>query len=448
MTEGRALFLVFLMTSAGFAASTYFHAPLYVGFFVGVITLTVVLRTMGMGRESLFRAAWSGVKRTQEVLIIMLLIGALIPAWMLSGTIPILLIGAFQLISPHFFLVSSCLIAGLSSMILGTTLGTLSTVGIPLMGMAHGLGVSEGMVAGALLSGALIGDRTSPFSSAFHLLANATELNPWEQWRALLPTLLSAGTVSFFLFFLIDLWNGGQFSLTGVSWMAALQPLVRHPFFSLLPVLLFVPAILLRLPIKWAFLLTILSSFPISLVNRPLEMEEWFSRLWEGISLIPAIPGGGMKGMINLLIFIALTGVFSGMLEASQLLHKPLEKAFTEADSLIRYTEKTLFFSIFLTLFAGNQALPVLLLGRHLTPVWRRSFSVRQLARVIADSAIPLSALVPWNIFAILSAGILGVKTVQYLPFAFFLWLIPLMTLFYSRLESDRAGKERKVIFR
>lgn len=136
---------------------------------------------------------WEGIKHTKEVMWILALVGVVIPVWTASGTIPYMIDLGLRIVDPSFFLTFSFVLSVCISMLLGTSTGTLSSVGIPLIGLAVLLQIPLPMVAGALVSGAFVGDRTSPFSSANRLVASSTGVSVKDLFKALLPTTIGAG---------------------------------------------------------------------------------------------------------------------------------------------------------------------------------------------------------------------------------------------------------------
>jgi NhaC family Na+:H+ antiporter len=191
---------VMIITSVlGLGTAYLLHIPLAVGFVVGLGVLVIITLRQGVSLRILARSMISGILHTKEVMYILLLVGLLIPAWTASGTIPYLIDTGLGLLNPAYFVSFSFVFAAGISMMLGTSTGTLSAAGIPLIGMAALLNIPLPLVAGALVSGAFVGDRTSPFSSANQLIASSTGMTVKGQFQYLLPTtLLAFGTALVF----------------------------------------------------------------------------------------------------------------------------------------------------------------------------------------------------------------------------------------------------------
>lgn len=82
-----------------------------------------------------------------------------------------------KFLNPHYFLVSAFLISAISSLATGTAWGSASTAGIALISIAHQLNIDMGMAAGAIIAGAVFGDKMSPLSDTTNLAALVTKVN-------------------------------------------------------------------------------------------------------------------------------------------------------------------------------------------------------------------------------------------------------------------------------
>src|SRR5690606_3716005 len=116
-----------------------------------------------------------GCKIATIPMLILMLIGALIPSWIASGTIPALMYYGLKLISPSMFLFTSAFICSVASIAAGSSHTTGPTSGFAFMGFSIGLGLAPAMAAGAVICGAIIGDKLSPHSDSTNLAAGVTE---------------------------------------------------------------------------------------------------------------------------------------------------------------------------------------------------------------------------------------------------------------------------------
>lgn len=112
-----------------------------------------------------------------SALFILLAVGALIGTWNLSGTIPTLVYYGLGVLSPGYFYVATAVICGAVAMSIGSSWTTAGTIGVGLVGIATMLGVSPAITAGAVISGAYLGDKLSPLSETTILTAQMVEVD-------------------------------------------------------------------------------------------------------------------------------------------------------------------------------------------------------------------------------------------------------------------------------
>lgn len=433
---------IVLLTIAGLAAAYIAHIPLVIGFSLGLAILAVtVMRDLAIGLRNLFSIMAEGVGHTKEVVWILLLVGLLIPSWTASGTIAFLVDAGLRLIYPEFLLTFGFLLSAAIAMTLGTSTGTLSSVGIPLMGVAAHIGVPLPMMAGALVSGAFVGDRTSPFSSAHRLTEASAGIRSGSLFRVLLPTSIAAFALTSTLYFVLDWfgeWGSGWASIVteGVSGEFVLSPLLAIP-----PVMLLI-ANVFRWKTKYAFMMAIVSGLGLGVFLQGGSWLEWVGWLWHGYtsSGSSAIDGKGMVNMIDLVALIALAGAYNGILEKTNMITPIVRRLLGgEGTSLPSMTVRAGLFGLGLGFVSCTQTLPIMMTARNLAGVWTERFSREHLARVTADTSLLFAAMVPWNMLAILCGTIVGVPVEQYVFYTFFVWLPPLLTVGWS-LWSGRKG--------
>ena len=86
--------------------------------------------------------------------------------------------------------------------------------------------------------------------------------------------------------------------------------------------------------------------------------------------------------------------------------------------------------SIFVNLFAASQFLAIIIPGRMLLPVYKEKKLLPQIcSRVCEDSATVTSPLIPWGLGGVYFSSVLGIATLDYLPYTFLAFYAPMMTL-------------------
>ncbi|MEW9050969.1 MAG: Na+/H+ antiporter NhaC family protein [Neobacillus sp.] len=427
----QVVFLV-LVTVLGILWSVIFNIPLVIGFLPGYGILVHIAIKRGLNWHQVIHISFQGVFTTRIVIFILLLVSLLMPSWYLSGTIDQMVEVALFFINPKHFFVLSFIVAMIFSMILGTTVGTLSAIGIPILGTAFVLNLPLEIVAGALVSGAFVGDRTSPFSSAHQLLAHTLEITVKKQGRAMLFSTTTAVIISICIYGTLDFFSGAQIQVRD------LQPLLvnKHALITFIPPLVLIVMVMLKMKIVYAFLSSLVAASFISLLNG-LAVEKLTAAFWQGVDGL----GGGFANMVELLFFLALAGAYNGLLEKLNVIQPYLDKWLNTSRSLAGDTVKTIVSALLISMISANQTLPIIVTGRSFLPHWTNKYGREELARVMGDSTMLFPGMIPWSVLAIMCSAIVGLPIFDYLPYAFFLWILPVLTLIISFGKAFLAAK-------
>ncbi|WP_232284429.1 Na+/H+ antiporter NhaC family protein [Bacillus timonensis] len=408
--------------------SVSFHIPLFIGFLPGFVFLVLLIKRKRISYLEIWEICKKGVNKTQTVIFILFLVSFVLPSWYEAGTIKLLVSVALHIITPDHFFLLSFIIAMLFSMTLGTSIGTLSAVGIPIMSTAISIDLAPHIVAGALVSGAFVGDRTSPFSSAFQLLSHTVEVSIKKQFKALLITTIPAILIGIAFYSFLDFENVQIGEVQSFSWG-------ELSFIKLLPPLILIGVVLFRKGIITAFLASIIVASIISIIN-----GSTFSQLLHALFFGVKGMGGGLINMYTLLVFLALAGAYNGLLEEYKVIQPLIDGWLLTSKTLIEDSMKTIIATFGISLIAANQTLPIILTGRTLLPHWINTRTKDDLARVMADSTMLFPGMIPWSVLTIMCSTVLGLPVTAYLPYAIFLWSLPLITIVVSMFKQYRKN--------
>ncbi|WP_171051885.1 Na+/H+ antiporter NhaC family protein [Alteribacter natronophilus] len=426
------IIMIFAVTLAFLMGAIATGFSLALAMLPGVTALILLCRKKGISWTNLGRAAVTGISRNRNVAWLLAFIGLILPTWYMAGTIDDLNALFLTFISPEYFLTVAFLVTGLMSFTVGSSVGSLSIVGIPLMSAGLTLGLPAPLVAGALVSGSFVGDRSSPLSSSFQLLAFSVELKVQEHLRSITPTMIVTVTLTAMLFFLADMITAAD-GTAGVAGPGALE--WNSLLLSLIPPVLLLVLIFTGKDMKTCFTAGILAGGAI-LLYRGTAVQMWV----EG-----AVTGaGGLNGLIGMLpfvLFILIVGAYCQIIEETGMLQPFIERVFHDTSNLTKNTAQTVGVAAGVSLISPNQSFPILLAGRSLLPHWRTHFHRRELSRTLADSTVVFAGLVPWSLLAILCSTIVGVPVIAYLPFAAFLWLAPIVTIVFSWVKSKQSPR-------
>ncbi|MEM6686227.1 MAG: Na+/H+ antiporter NhaC family protein, partial [Bacteroidota bacterium] len=185
------------------------------------------------------------VKSTTGALLILLFVGALAGTWLISGVIPSMIYYGLQILNPTIFLPACVIICAIISIATGSSWTTSATVGIALIGIGNTLGISAGMTAGAVISGAYFGDKMSPLSDTTNLAPTMAGGELFAHIRYMAYTTFPTIIVALLVFIIIGL----NIDTVGVPNITDKLTAIDSAF-NITPWLFLVPAVVIILIIK------------------------------------------------------------------------------------------------------------------------------------------------------------------------------------------------------
>ncbi|MBQ9393176.1 MAG: Na+/H+ antiporter NhaC [Oscillospiraceae bacterium] len=405
----------------------------------------------GVGWREVLRCAVRGVRSAGSAIVILLLIGVLMGVWIRAGVVPAMVYYGLRLLTPRLFLPSAVLVCAAVSMALGSW-GTAGTVGLALMGIASAMGIPLPLAAGAVISGAYVGDKLSPMADSTNLAAAVAELDVFMLVRRIfvvaLPTFLLCLGVYALLGapYAASADVGGQIGAV----LTALEQTFRPGLAAFIPLALVLICILCRLNAIPSLLIGAVAGGVYAVAAQGATASELLRCAWAGFSA-PEVPeldallsAGGILSMLYSVSIVVLAMSFAGIMEHTgqmELLMAPLIRRLRGRAALTG--------AAVISCAAVNVALPdqyvaIALPGRMFAAAFDGQGLPRtELGVAVAVGGALTSALVPWNTCGIFMSGVLGVPTAQYAPCAVYNLLMPLTVILLAVLRQWR-GKRKK----
>ncbi|MCF8224505.1 MAG: Na+/H+ antiporter NhaC [Bacteroidales bacterium] len=414
----------------------------------------------------------SSIGSAMPSILILLMIGALAGTWMLSGVVPTLIYYGLKIFHPSIFLFATVIIAGVVSLATGSSWSTVATIGIALVGIGKTLGMSEGMVAGAVISGAYFGDKMSPLSDTTNLAPAMAGTDLFTHIRYMMITTTPAMVITLVIFLIIGFTYDFKSDLRDIE--LVLQSIESR--FTVTPWLMLVPGFLIFVIIKKvpplpALLFGSLSGAVFALIFQPHliwetgrmidpESKTFFKVSY--LSIMQSIYGdltittdhkmvnellatSGMKGMLNTIWLILSAMIFGGTMESAGMLKKITRSVIKWANSTGSLVATTIGTSIFFNITASDQYISIVVPGRMFASIYReRGLKPEVLSRTLEDGGTITSVLIPWNTCGATQSRVLGVPTIEYVPFAFFNFLSPFFSILFAAINFRirRYGKD------
>lgn len=402
----------------------------------GLVLFWLYGRHKGLAWGELFKLSVSGVKTVKNILITFMLIGMLTALWREAGTIPIIVCYAAQLISPALFLLMTFLLNCFISVLTGTSFGTAATMGVICAAIGSTMQVNQVLTGGAVLSGTFFGDRCSPVSTSALLVAEVTGTNIFNNIKNMVRSAVVPFLASCALYAAIG------FVFSGTGEVLDLEQLFGREFnlslLALLPAIAIFIMAALRIDVKIAMLVSILTALPVCVFVQHTPLASFPKLLWAGYAandaqLAPMLNGGGITSMLNVSAIIFLSATYTGIFQKTGLLNN----AKLAINLLAQKT--TAFAAILATavisaVIACNQVLAIMLthqLCRQLVA------DKSKMALNLEDTAVVVAALVPWSIACAVPLASIGAPPAS-IAFACFLYLLPLWRLFTESYAKHR----------
>lgn len=436
------IFFIIIITIIMLIYSVFNNIFLGYGLTLTLILFSLVGLKRGKSLKDLSKLYIFESKRSLTIIKILLLIAILISTWLCCGTIPAIVYYSLKYINPNLFILLCFLIPALTSLLIGTSFGTVSAIGIPLIIIAESSHINLNLVGGAVMSGAYFGDRCSPLSSSLLLLCNLTEVKLFNYVKkvfvyGIIPTIIS---IIFYLFFSLK----NPLTFTNNSLSLTLFNTFHINIVLLVPAIIIIILSLKKIPIIKSISLSIISAMIISLVVQKTNLYNLFKFIVFGYettsSLSSIIKGGGIISMLKtcyiIVISCCLTGFFNG-LNIFSTFQKYLEKFDLNRSKLFLIT---LVLSLIVAAIGCSQTISFILSLEILKDTYK-DYDNEDIAMEFSNSAIVTSAIVPWCIAALVPTGVLGISNFKFIPYAIFLYIIPLCHLCYC-LYLDYFNKK------
>ncbi len=377
----------------------------------------------GFKTRELLGYSLEGLKRVRTILSVFILIGMMTALWRASGTIAYLVHWGTLKISPRVMPLMAFILASGLSLVTGTSFGSAASLGTVVMGMARAMDISQALIGGALLSGVYLGDRSSPVSTSALLVSEVTKTDLYKNIRTMFKTALVPLILSLLIYLVLGLGIKSQ-AREATSLLAKNFNL---SFWSLLPVFTMLLASLMGLGARKTILINILAGALVALSLQKMELGQVITIALGGYKpedplLRQLLGGGGILSMGQAFFVVGLSSSYMGILEKTGFL-KDI-KAFLRRIPGPSFNS-VLLSSLVAAMLACNQSLAILL-------GWELNKEIEEdpykLASHLENSAVVLPPLIPWSIASSLPLAAMG-ATSSSIPFAFYLILLPLVTL-------------------
>ncbi|WP_163529554.1 Na+/H+ antiporter NhaC [Halobacillus ihumii] len=411
------------------------HIPILLGV---IVTLAYgFLKKMSFSelQNGMIQGAQSGM----AAVLLFFLIGILIASWMASGTIPVLMNASFLIAGGPWFFAITFSITAVVGIALGSSFTTAATVGVAMMGVAQSTDISLAITAGAVVSGAFFGDKMSPLSDTTNLASTVVKVDLFEHIKNMAWTTVPAFVISFILFAVL---SPAQ-SSSGNELSSFQQGLVASNLMhwsSWIPLVILVLLTISKQPAFISLTITSLTATIIAGIRGVLPWGDLWGTWFNGYTaetnhqaVNELLSRGGMNSMLFTVSLVLLALALGGLFFATGVIPSILEKIKGALKSARSITISTALTAIGVNIAVGEQYLSILLTGEAYQPIYEKAhLAKKNLSRTLEDAGTVINPLVPWSVCGVFLSGVLGVPVLDYLPFAFFCLLSPILTMLFG----------------
>lgn len=443
MNLGLALTPIIGLIIAASLSVFVWEAGMHLPLMIGVVIAAIIAYISGYKWEEIQEMMVRGVSRALPAIFILLIIGMIVGSWIASGVIPTIIYYGLSFIKPEIFIPLVALITGIVSITLGSSFVSIATVGIAFMAIGEGLGFSGGIIAGAVISGAFFGDKLSPLSDTTNIAPAMAETDLFTHIRHMLWDTIPAFLIALILYGVISIKTAGNHTISSqeiTNIQAGLDKLFNiHPSLLLLPILTIIlmirktPAIptLVFITFLGALLAVLFQGQGVSSLMQ--AMTTGFSGR-SGIDSVDALlNAGGLMSMLSTIGLLIIATALGGILEDSGAFELITRKIMAKIKSTGSLISATIFSTLGLAFTTGEQMISIILPARSFVHKYREmGIDTKNLSRCVEAAGTVGINLVPWGVTAVYAQTMLGVNPLDFIPYAFFVILVPIINLIFG----------------
>ncbi|GAA0323038.1 Na+/H+ antiporter NhaC [Bacillus carboniphilus] len=408
---------------------------------IPIISALIFLFLYGLVKKVPFKQMEQGVIKGAQTglgaIFLFFMIGVLISSWMISGTIPTIMYYGFELATADFFYSMVFIICAIVGVSIGSAFTTAGTLGIAFIGIAGSTDASLPITAGAIISGAFFGDKMSPLSDTTNLASSIVHVDIFEHIKNMAWTTIPAFVLTTIVLAFLSP-ESQQIDLSAIhKFQSSLEETNLVHFYSLLPILLLIVLAMLKVNALATLAVSSITGLLISFIHLPLGMGEIFTILFNGYvsntgleTIDHLLTRGGIDSMMFTISLVILALGLGGLLFTLGIIQSVLHgiKNWFKSRASTILTSVSCAFGV--NLLVGEQYLSILLTGEAFADSYdQKGIDRKHLSRSLEDAGTVVNPLVPWSVCGVFLTGVLGVPTLEYLPYTFFCLLSPLFTI-------------------
>lgn len=441
-TMGEVITVMVGFIAIMFLYINVFDLPIQLALFSAWFLVMGLGLKLKMSYAAMQQGLIDGIHNGMEAVLVLTTVGALIGTWIAGGIVPSIIYYGLSVMSPQIFLFAAFFICAITSLATGTSFGTAGTAGVAMMGIGHSFGIPLPLVAGAVISGAYVGDKMSPLSDTTVMTASLCRVSLVDHIRSMLWVSGPAAMIASILFLVVGFFYIGD-SVDTQRTQIAMEALKGHftiNLWMLLPAVIVIGLLTRRYPaipvITFGAVMGSLCAWlaqgvaPIEALRTAYEGNAMQSNV-EFLNTL--LNRGGMESMLGVVALILFALGLGGLMERIGVLQTISNGFLRWANNPGRLTVSTML-SAFFGNFFGGAAYVSVITGSTITEKSYDEQGVdrRVLSRNVEAGGTITTPMVPWTDGGVFMASTLGVSTLTYLPFLWYHMLVIVLSIVYG----------------
>lgn len=413
-----------------------------IGLFASWIFIYLFCVAVRIPYSKVVDGAFEAIRMVVPTLCLLMAIGVMIGTWLQSGTIATIIAWGLKMINPAWLLPLTLLFCSLLSLVTGTSYGSVGSAGVAMMAIGNAMGINPGMVAGAVICGAMFGDKLSPLSDTTNLAPAVAGAKLGDHIRSMLWTTLPTYVITLIIFTVLGFsQTAGDYTTGNIStYVDALNNEFHLGFLTMIPAILIIVLLLCKVNAISALGISSFAAGFVSFFVQHDTLQSIIRTAYNGYStaieepvLQSILNRGGMGSMLQYVAIICFAVGMGGMLEKLGVLDHILNAIVKRINSDGSMILATLITGYITSLISCSQPMAHVLTGRLMAPIFKeRKVAPEILSRCLEDSGTLAGPMIPWHGYGVYMAGTLGVAWAAFFPYLFLLYLTPIFSIFYG----------------
>ena len=461
-----SLFLMFIFVFVGYLI---FGLRVELMMVAAAIGAGLLAFRLGMTWSEMEQAISKRLTGATPAILIIWIIGIVIGTFIFSGSIPMLIYYGINVINPEYLLVSAFLLNIIFSIITGSAWGSVGTIGIAMMSIAASIGVPLHITAGAVISGAIFGDKLSPLSETTNLASATTGVDLYEHIKSMLWTTVPASIISLIVFFITGLTmdvSAGSNMAEATLILDELDQIFNWNVLLLLPFVIILIGALMKKPPIPVMLLGCIVSLILGVTVQGFSLHSGVTAAYSGFStdllgsmssaewsdsLLTLLNRGGLLSMVGVIIIIYAGYSYTSIISEAGFLERALHPLTSRVKKRGPLMLTTIFTSLILLIFSGTSYTVAIIIPEMFKKPFRKAgMAAKNLSRTIEDVGTVMAGLVPWGTsgaFYISTLGVAIYGAEGYAPWAVMTYATPLVAIFlaYTGIGIYKINKEKSI---